>query len=86
MPLTALGKARGAMRLQKGPQGTPLNLIPRFIAVPTALETYMLQLVYPINIASADATEGRAGVGAQPGSGGRAASRCRDERHHGAGI
>jgi hypothetical protein len=56
-PLTALGKARGAMRLQKGPQGTPLNLIPRFIAVPTALETYMLQLVYPINIASADATK-----------------------------
>jgi hypothetical protein len=55
-PLTALGKGRGTMRLQKGPQGTPLNLIPRFIAVPTALETYMLQLVYPINIASADAT------------------------------
>jgi hypothetical protein len=57
VPLTALGKARGAMRLQKGPAGTPLNLIPRFIAVPTALETYMLQLVYPINIASADATK-----------------------------
>jgi hypothetical protein len=56
-PLTALGKGRSAMRLQKGPQGTPLNLIPRFIAVPTALETYMLQLVYPINIASADATK-----------------------------
>jgi len=56
-PLTALGKGRGSMRLQKGPQGTPLNLIPRFIAVPTALETYMLQLVYPINIASADATK-----------------------------
>ncbi len=56
-PLTALGKARGSMRMQKGPQGTPLNLIPRFIAVPTALETYMLQLVYPINIASADATK-----------------------------
>jgi len=45
------------MRLQKGPQGTPLNLIPRYMAVPTALETYMLQLVYPINIASADATK-----------------------------
>lgn len=56
-PLTALGKARGSMRIQKGPQGTPLNLIPRFMAVPTALETYMLQLVYPINIASADATK-----------------------------
>jgi hypothetical protein len=57
VPLTALGKGRAAMRLQKGPQGTPLNLIPRFVAVPTALETYMLQLVYPINIASADATK-----------------------------
>ena len=30
-----------------------MNLIPRFIAVPTALEMYMLQRVYPINIASA---------------------------------
>jgi hypothetical protein len=55
--LTALGKARGAMRIQKGPNGTPLNLIPRFIAVPTALESYMLQLVYPIAIASADVTK-----------------------------
>ena len=43
--------------MQKGPQGTPLNLVPRFIAVPTALETYMLQVVYPINIASSDATK-----------------------------
>ncbi|MGO9892822.1 MAG: hypothetical protein ACLPX8_01225 [Bryobacteraceae bacterium] len=55
--LTALGKARGAMRIQKGPNGTPLNLIPRFIAVPTALESYMLQVVYPIAIASADVTK-----------------------------
>ncbi|HZT32777.1 MAG TPA: prohead protease/major capsid protein fusion protein [Gemmataceae bacterium] len=55
--LAALGAGRKSLRLQKGPQGTPLNIIPRFIAVPTALETYMLQLVYPINIASADATK-----------------------------
>jgi hypothetical protein len=55
-PLVALGMGRKSLRLQKGPQGTPLNLIPRFIAVPTALETYMLQNVYPINIASATAT------------------------------
>ena len=54
--LVALGAGRKALRLQKGPQGTPLNLIPRFIAVPTALETYMLQFVYPINIASATGT------------------------------
>jgi hypothetical protein len=51
--LTALGSGRQKLRMQKGPQGTPLNLIPRFIAVPTALETFMLQVVYPINIASA---------------------------------
>jgi hypothetical protein len=57
VPLTALGKGRAALRLQKGPQGTPLNIIPRFIAVPTALEMYMLQYVYPINIASSDATK-----------------------------
>jgi hypothetical protein len=55
--LVALGDGRKALRQQKGPQGTPLNLVPRFIAVPTALETYMLQVVYPINIASADATK-----------------------------
>jgi hypothetical protein len=55
-PLVALGQGRKALRLQKGPQGTPLNIVPRFIAVPTALETYVLQLVYPINIASATAT------------------------------
>ena len=52
----AYGQARAELRSQKGPQGTPLNLVPRFIAVPTALETYMLQLVYPINIASSVAT------------------------------
>jgi hypothetical protein len=45
------------MRLQKAPQGTPLNLVPRFMAVPTALETYALQLIYPINIASSDQTK-----------------------------
>jgi hypothetical protein len=51
--LSALGSGRQNLRMQKGPQGTPLNLVPRFIAVPTALETFMLQVVYPINIASA---------------------------------
>jgi hypothetical protein len=52
----AYGAARAALRSQKGPQGTPLNLIPRFIAVPTALEMYMLQRVYPINLAAASGT------------------------------
>jgi hypothetical protein len=52
----AYGQARAAFRSQKGPQGTPLNLIPRFIAVPTTLEMYMLQRVYPINLAASSAT------------------------------
>jgi len=55
--LGALGLGRGELRRQKGPQGTPLNLVPRFIAVPTALETYMLQVVFPIDIASSDETK-----------------------------
>jgi hypothetical protein len=56
-PLTALAKARVQMRLQKAPQGTPLDLVPRFMAVPPSLETYALQLIYPINIASSDQTK-----------------------------
>ena len=55
--LTALTKGRAQMRVQKGPAGTPLNLIPRYIAVPAALEGYLLQLIYPVNIASAEQTK-----------------------------
>jgi hypothetical protein len=54
---TSLGASRAAMRTQKAPAGTPLNLVPRFIATPAALETTMNQLVYPINIASSDVTK-----------------------------
>jgi hypothetical protein len=50
--LTNLGTARAAMRTQKAPGGTPLNLVPRFLAVPAALETTALQLCVPIGIAS----------------------------------
>jgi hypothetical protein len=57
LALGALGLGRGELRRQKGIQGTPLNLTPRFIAVPTTLETYMLQVVFPIDIASSDATK-----------------------------
>ncbi len=35
----ALGKARAAMRVQKGPGGAVLNLQPSFLLVPAALET-----------------------------------------------
>jgi hypothetical protein len=55
--LGALAIGRQYLRLQKGPQGTYLNLVPRFIVVPAALENYMLQAVYPANIASTDVTK-----------------------------
>jgi len=45
------------MRLQKAPQ-EHARLVPRFMAVPPSLETYALQLIYPINIASSDQTKG----------------------------
>jgi hypothetical protein len=44
------------MRLQKAPRGAPLDLVPRFMGVPLS-ETYALQLIYRINIASADQTK-----------------------------
>ena len=56
-PLMAVTKARAQMRVQKGPAGTHLNLVPRYVAVPAALEGYLLQLIYPINIASSDQTK-----------------------------
>lgn len=37
--VTTLGNGRKAMRLQKGPKGQQLNLLPRFLIVPAALET-----------------------------------------------
>jgi len=55
--LGALAAARKQLRLQSGPQGTPLNLVPRFLCGPAALETYLLQAVYPIDIASSDLTK-----------------------------
>ena len=54
--LTALATGRKQLRLQTAPQGTPLNLTPRFMVMPAALETYGLQAVYPINIASTAVT------------------------------
>jgi hypothetical protein len=56
-PISAMNAARAKMRLQKAQQGTPLNLVPRFAAAPAALESYLLQLLYPINIASSDSTK-----------------------------
>lgn len=47
--LAALASGRLKMRLQKGPAGLqPLNLIPRFLIVPAALETTAEQLIASI--------------------------------------
>lgn len=54
---TGLASARASMRLQTAPKGMPLNLTPRFILVPAALENTVDQLVSPINIASSDFTK-----------------------------
>jgi phage major head subunit gpT-like protein len=54
----ALAAGRAAFRQQKGPKGTPLNLTPSFLIVPTALETAALQLIAPINlVATTDPTK-----------------------------
>jgi phage head maturation protease len=41
----SLGGARAAMRLQKGLQGSILNVVPRYLIVPAALESLAEQLV-----------------------------------------
>jgi len=48
----ALGTARAAFRVQKAPKGTILNLQPRYLIVPAALEQTADQLIYPINLAA----------------------------------
>ena len=53
---TPLATARAQMRLQKGPKGTTLNLVPRFLAVPAALETTASQLIVPIGLAATAVT------------------------------
>ena len=56
--VTALATARSKMRLQTGPKGTILNLVPSFLVVPTVLETAALQLISPINlVATTDPTK-----------------------------
>jgi hypothetical protein len=41
--IATLGLGRKAMRLQKGPKGAVLNLVPRYLIVPAALETVAYQ-------------------------------------------
>ena len=54
--LTGIAAGRLQLRLQKAPQGTPLNLTPRYIAVPAALENTALQLIYPTQLAATAVT------------------------------
>ena len=51
LALAGLGAARTALRVQKAPKGTVLNLQPRYLIVPAALEQTADQLIYPINLA-----------------------------------
>lgn len=53
---TPLAAARAQMRLQKGPKGTTLDLVPRFLAVPAALETTASQLIVPTGLAATAVT------------------------------
>lgn len=54
--VASLGAARGAMRVQKDPgSGEPLNLQPRFLIVPAALETVALQYISQNYIAAKSA-------------------------------
>jgi hypothetical protein len=54
--LSALGTARQNFRLQTAPQGTPLNLTPRYLVMPAALETTGLQLISPLQLAATAVT------------------------------
>ena len=53
----ALTAARAAMRQQKGPGGTYLDLVPRYILTGTVNETPLLKMIWPLNIASSDVTK-----------------------------
>ena len=55
---SSLALGRQNFRLQTGPQGTILNLTPRYLIVPAALETTALQLVAPMNLAVTAVTAG----------------------------
>jgi hypothetical protein len=49
--------ARAKMRLQKGPKGTILNLVPRFVIVSAAQEGVVAPIVNPQNLAATDTTK-----------------------------
>ena len=49
---TNITVARKAMRKQTAPKGTILNLIPKFLIIPAALEGIAVQITNPINLAA----------------------------------
>jgi hypothetical protein len=55
LALAGLAVARAAMRVVKGPKGTFLNLVPKYLIVPAALENAALQLIFPTQLAAATA-------------------------------
>ena len=56
LAVAALGVARAALRVQKAPKGTILNLQPRYLIVPAALEQTADQLISPVNLAATAVT------------------------------
>jgi hypothetical protein len=54
--LSGLGAGRAKLRQQAAPKGQILNLIPRYLLLPAALETTGLQLVFPTQLAAAQTT------------------------------
>ena len=56
LAVAALGTARAALRVQKAPKGTILNLQPRYLIVPAALEQTADQLISPVNLAATAVT------------------------------
>jgi hypothetical protein len=53
-----LASGRTLFRQQTGPQGTPLNLTPRYLVTGTALETTVEQTIYPMQLAVTAVTAG----------------------------
>lgn len=55
LAIAALGASRAAMRVVKGPKGTFLNLVPKYLIAPAALEQTALQLIFPSQLAAPSA-------------------------------
>ena len=58
LALDKLETGREKMRLQTGPNGTYLNLVPRYLIVPAHLESTALTLIAPMNLAVTAVTAG----------------------------